>query len=446
MQIDEYCGTYDLTHVDGKKAPAPASMCLSREGDDVTVFVTVANTLRGKVRVSDDHISGMLMSTMMMGSEEQMQVENLISSGFTTGFAVRRDRNRVVLKNDKTALMFEKTACTQDIFGEHAIVTIDGEAPSEAMTMTFADDGYGGSFVVANVTNSIRGNCRLEGGVLHGEVASTNMETDSAIEVTERKIAVALKAGFRVEKNDTGILLKSEATTIQLCRVIHREDLDGEWLLESVNDHVIPTTGQVSVTFETNPEVDGAVKIFIIVANRIRGSATLYQNVLRSEEPLLSTRVMGTETETQLESAFNAGFQYGLEAVLKGRELTLRDEENTFDLIKVAPVEATNGTPQFKGTYAGKCFKTQGNGLLFRIVDEAANKWAFYNDTTDYRMQVQATFGSRSHIESLDRASMDTTEDGHYVVEVSVGPLATEMFIVGAVNGYKINYKAEPVE
>lgn len=445
MSVETYCGSYTLTHFNGRRTATEASLHFSRDGEALKVFINVANTLRGRVSFDDGRLNGMLMSTNMMGDEEQMAIEDGLASGFSTGFDVRRENDRVLLKNENNSYVFVKILCMEDICGDHAIISINGQAPAEDFTIKITPDGNGGSFVIANVANSIRGDCRVDGGVLQGEVATTNMETDPQMAAIEELISTGLKRGFHVSKNDTGVVLQSSNCQMQLYHIANCEEIVGEYLLKSYNGRKVNTSQQSTICFTTDPKTPNKVGIFICVANRIRGTAKLEQNVLKSDDPLLSTRMSGSEEENNLEAVYNAGFQYGLEVVYRNNELVLKDDDSEFVFTRVAEVQSVNGEPTYKGTYAGKCFKTQGNGLLFRIVDEHEGRWAFYNDTKDYRMHVYATFGSRSRIQALGNARFEENSEGRFVVEVTVEPQETEMFIEGDVNGYKIVYNAEPI-
>lgn len=444
MNSKELCGTYSLTHFNGKQAPTSVVMVISRECDDIKVLIKVANTLRGKLRYEDQHISATLMSTMMMGDENQMVLEDALSGGFGIGLQVRKENDRLLLKNAYHAFIFVKIMSLEDIFGEHAIISIDGDPPSEDLTIKFINDHNGGTFLIANIGSSIRGNCTVEGGVLQGEVASTDVALVGHLAVIEAKVTRGLESGYRISKNQTGLLLESSTCTLQLYHVVTREELAGEYLLKRFNGKSVEATVQSTITFQPS-DGESQVSIFIVVANRIRGTAALEQNILKSEEPLMSTRMLGSEDEATLETAYNAGFQYGLEVSLNVNQLLLKDEENEFLFTRVAVIDSVNGQPTYKGTYGIQCFKSHRNGLLFRIVNEHERKWAFYNDTKDYRMHVHATFGSRSNIVALHNAVMEKDSEGKFVVEVTVDPLATAMFISGKVNGFKILYNAEPV-
>jgi heat shock protein HslJ len=442
--IDEICGAYTLSHWEGRAAPTAASLTIHRSGDVVTVNATVSNDMTGQVQFEPNYLVGSLESAENQEPDDnQVNVEQALMNGFADGFHVVLETNKLLLKNSTTSFVFVQSVKLSDLFGEHAIIAINNQPPNQEMTIRFSPDGNGGSFIIANVVNSMRGQCQIESGLLRGELASTLVEADENLAAAESEIREGLRNGFQVHKNSSGVLLQSSTGSIQLCQIVSQNDLAGEYVLKSYNGYTVPTTNQPSIIF--TPKGDNEVDISILVANRIRGTAVLEQNILTSEEPLMSTRMLGTEEESNLEGAFNVGFQYGLEAIARGSELTLKNQDCEFVLTRAAAPEAQSSGPTYKGTHCTKCFKTEGNGLLFRIVNENEKKWAFYNDTDDYRMHVQASFGSRSSIEPLNNARMYQDEDGRYIVEVTVDPQATEMFIYGDVNGFKMTYNAQPI-
>ncbi|KAG8346259.1 putative protein of unknown function (DUF1935) [Trypanosoma vivax] len=105
-----------------------------------------------------------------------------------------------------------------------------------------------------------------------------------------------------------------------------------------------------------------------------------------------------------------------------------------------------NGAPSYTGNTVVKCFKDHGNGLLFRIVNDEEKKWAFYNDTNGYKMVVKVAFGKDSSVTALGNTKMEKDAvTGEFKCEVEVAPLATEMFVEGTPNGYKINFEANPI-
>lgn len=109
-------------------------------------------------------------------------------------------------------------------------------------------------------------------------------------------------------------------------------------------------------------------------------------------------------------------------------------------------VHFENGQPGFQGTMVTPCFKENGNGLLFRVINEADKTWAFYNDTIIYSMVVRYVFGKESQIEILGNTHMEMDPStGEYKCELQIEPQQTEMFIRGTPNGFRVNFEAIPV-
>nr|CCC89358.1 putative calpain-like protein fragment [Trypanosoma congolense IL3000] len=107
-------------------------------------------------------------------------------------------------------------------------------------------------------------------------------------------------------------------------------------------------------------------------------------------------------------------------------------------------VEFQNGQPTVKGDEIVKGFN-EGNGLLFRIVNTRAGRWAYYNDTLDYEMHVNVTFSEDCKIKALGNTKLEPLSTGEQVASVVVGPCKTELFIEGHVNGYKAKMDAIPL-
>lgn len=104
-----------------------------------------------------------------------------------------------------------------------------------------------------------------------------------------------------------------------------------------------------------------------------------------------------------------------------------------------------NGKPTMEGNEVFKCFKDNGNGLLFRIVNDEDKTWAFYNDTLSYYMTVKVVFGKDSEITPLGKTVMERdAETGGFKCELMIPPTETEPFIKGTPNGFKIAYEANP--
>ncbi|KPA77272.1 putative calpain-like cysteine peptidase putativecysteine peptidase Clan CA family C2 [Leptomonas pyrrhocoris] len=107
-------------------------------------------------------------------------------------------------------------------------------------------------------------------------------------------------------------------------------------------------------------------------------------------------------------------------------------------------VHYENGQPTYTGDTVVKCFKDNGNGLLFRIVNNDEYRWAFYNDTTNYNMVVKVSFGKDSKVEPLMNTKTWRNErTAEFEFELHIAPTQTEMFIEGEPNGFKMVFTAE---
>ena len=105
-----------------------------------------------------------------------------------------------------------------------------------------------------------------------------------------------------------------------------------------------------------------------------------------------------------------------------------------------------NGQPTYTGDIVVRCFMGDNNGLLFRIINEKEYRWAFYNDTTNYIMTVKVSFGGMSKVEPLGNTKMRRNEwTTEFELEVTVMPRATEMFMEGEPDGFKINFDVQRI-
>ncbi|KPA82004.1 hypothetical protein ABB37_03181 [Leptomonas pyrrhocoris] len=116
------------------------------------------------------------------------------------------------------------------------------------------------------------------------------------------------------------------------------------------------------------------------------------------------------------------------------------------------PVEYVHGGPDARvmphQSHVYKCFKDHGNGLLFRIVDDYNNIWAFYNDTAEYVMTANMRFPHSSSVQVAPGVQViaDTEREGGVVAAVEVPPLATVPFLVGTPATYELAFSATPVQ
>ncbi|EAN84515.1 hypothetical protein C3747_64g1172c [Trypanosoma cruzi] len=108
-------------------------------------------------------------------------------------------------------------------------------------------------------------------------------------------------------------------------------------------------------------------------------------------------------------------------------------------------VDYRNGKPNFKGDEIVRGFD-EGNGLLFRIVNNKKRRWAYYNDTTEYEMHVKVTFSEDCNVRALGRTHLQKLESGEYLATIVVHPCETEMFIEGRVNGFQAKMDAVPTD
>lgn len=125
-------------------------------------------------------------------------------------------------------------------------------------------------------------------------------------------------------------------------------------------------------------------------------------------------------------------------------------------LVDKNTVKFENGMPTVPYDKIYRCFQNQGNGLLFRLVQEKENLWSFYNDTKDSLMKVRARFGSYSKINILGNATLAPSNDPDGLgprkepleieVLLDVYPGKTEAFISGLVNGFTIGFQSESLQ
>lgn len=102
--------------------------------------------------------------------------------------------------------------------------------------------------------------------------------------------------------------------------------------------------------------------------------------------------------------------------------------------------------PGIKADQVYRCFD-EGNGLLFRVVDQGRRTWAFYNDTSNYNMKIFVTFGHESSISAMGptKKIVLNEETGSCRLEATVQPGKTILFMAGEYNGFKTVYEADPL-
>ncbi|KPI84909.1 receptor-type adenylate cyclase a-like protein [Leptomonas seymouri] len=115
------------------------------------------------------------------------------------------------------------------------------------------------------------------------------------------------------------------------------------------------------------------------------------------------------------------------------------------------PLEAPqflNGEPSVSGDKISACFK-EGNGKLFRVVDTALKRWAFYNDTKDLLMHVHFSLDQTSMVQwgpNVAGKVRYVATTGCYEGDLLVAPLETEVLLSGKVSTYSMRCHATSAE
>lgn len=439
IDSDEFCGSYVLSHFNGSKAPASAVLCLTRDGDSILTFAHVGNTMKGRTRIKNNRLVGMLLSSMTTGDQNQMILEDAIIGGFASGFEVLKELNRLLLRNESNTLIFVETVKTQDAVGIHEITSVNGDVPSTPFSLDISlNDGV--MHLDANLGLPLEGNAQFIDGVLQGELVCQNVEDEDKLSSLAKLVVTGFHRGYQVRKSDTGLLLVFNDCYVQLRCILGKNELEGTYIFKTLNGLPISSDDQLLVKFVFT---DG--DFIVSIADTTLDRVSLTGNKIRSaNDELLHTKdIVGDYAKVV--DALKKGLQDGLSLSMVGNQLTMSGT-TTLTLVKTAHVPAVSGHPNYQGTYAVKCFKTEGNGLLFRIVDEVNHTWAFYNDTRDYIIEVNATFGSHSILQFLGDTKVEKGEGGRYSASVWIYPGQTSLFVTGKVNGFKFLYTAKPVK
>lgn len=102
-----------------------------------------------------------------------------------------------------------------------------------------------------------------------------------------------------------------------------------------------------------------------------------------------------------------------------------------------------NGKPSVPFQHAYRCFQ-EGNGLLFRVVDENTGTWSFYNDTIHYTMTATIEIGRKSVFTTLDGAQVPyNNRTKQYEGELVIPPLTTKRLLQGKIKGFNLAYTAD---
>ncbi|CAD2217368.1 small myristoylated protein-1 [Angomonas deanei] len=104
-----------------------------------------------------------------------------------------------------------------------------------------------------------------------------------------------------------------------------------------------------------------------------------------------------------------------------------------------------HGGPPEEPLKAIKMFPKKQNGLLFRLIYDDGERWAFYNDTKEYEFHIRYYFSKDSDIEARSNATLTELENGNKLVEIIVYPLETQDFMVGVPGSYTSTVEAMPL-
>ncbi|ESL07415.1 hypothetical protein TRSC58_04895 [Trypanosoma rangeli SC58] len=103
-------GTYALSKLNGKGIAKGEwdvpSLTLVADGDNVRVHANVSNTMNGILSYENGRLTGMLMTTMMMGPPFHMDVERALGAGFEKGMRALREGDTLTLSHDGDTLVF----------------------------------------------------------------------------------------------------------------------------------------------------------------------------------------------------------------------------------------------------------------------------------------------------------------------------------------------------
>lgn len=101
-----------------------------------------------------------------------------------------------------------------------------------------------------------------------------------------------------------------------------------------------------------------------------------------------------------------------------------------------------NGKPNIPFNFAYPCFEEE-NGVMFRLIDESAGVWAFYNDSIDYDVTVYMSLGEESKISPIGGVRLPFSDSKKaYEGRVVIPPRTTVPVLKGTVSEYNLYFKA----
>lgn len=107
--MPDITGNYHLSSVNGNAAKCTGSLTLTKShgASEYTVHARIANVMNGKVAFQGGELKGLIASTMMFGSAEEMQVERILGKGFHKGMAAKREDDTLTLSVGEDELVFQ---------------------------------------------------------------------------------------------------------------------------------------------------------------------------------------------------------------------------------------------------------------------------------------------------------------------------------------------------
>ncbi|CAG9572322.1 conserved hypothetical protein [Leishmania major strain Friedlin] len=108
MEMKNLLGKHKIVSVNGKPAPAGVTVEFkaSENSGSVYMHAKVANIMNGPLKLANRKLSGALVSTMMLGSDDLMNIENALSQGFMEGMTYTvKDGGKLTLQSKTHIIM-----------------------------------------------------------------------------------------------------------------------------------------------------------------------------------------------------------------------------------------------------------------------------------------------------------------------------------------------------
>ncbi|KAH9599393.1 protein of unknown function DUF306 [Trypanosoma melophagium] len=258
MEAFDFFGNYHLDRLKSEPCATRATLVLKKGVECVEAIARVANTLRGSLQFEKGKLSGPLMSTMMMGSDEQMKIETALSEGFKTGFSVHLADYTLTLTTEQNTLVFVRDVCVEMLFGEYMLSAYNGEHVSlDSLKLVLVPSGKGCVSVIAQFTNSLRGELTLDDGMLKGAVASTMNDVGGRMKEMEERFRAGMENGMQVSLDGKDLTLKDDHSVFLYLRLLVPGDIAGEYVLKNLNGTPVESDGQITLLLSHDSSADG---------------------------------------------------------------------------------------------------------------------------------------------------------------------------------------------